>query len=338
MKKNLYYLLTILLFIFVLISCNTTWDPFEDEDDADYTEIPFVDNATEDSVYLTENNADNAVLATYDIFTMQASANKILTDALFQIGFLTNINDQNRDSKSSITDITTSTKALLDSVRNRFQGLTDSTTIDCYDDGNYRYSINPSSIKFIFRECKHSGFYLDGEIIFKYTSTYSQLKVNEEVNETFKLSSPSSNITYYKDYSLKHTPKTSTTSTKDEIELNGSIDANINRAQYSYKFNNFLTEETRDSSSLKYDISGYFYTTYCNLDGWLTLDTDSTSLIDYKLIDNCPSNGELKIIGDNATVKVNINYDESIDLYIDSSRFKSFGDCYDARSSLSCSD
>lgn len=328
MKKNLYYLLTILLFIFVLVSCNTTWDPFED--DADYTEIPFVDNATEDSVYLTENNADNAVLATYHIFTMQASANNILTDALFQIGFLTNINYQNAYSKSSITDITTSTKTLLDSVRNRFQGLTDSTTINCYDDGEYRYTINPSSIKFIFRECKDRGFYLDGEISFKYTSTYSQL----EINKTFNLTSPSSNITYYTDYSLKHTPKTS----KDEIELNGSINANINGGKYSYKFKEFLTEETRDSSSLKYDISGDFYTTYCNLDGWLTLDTDSTSLIDYKLIDNCPSNGELKIIGDNATVKVNINYDESIDLYIDSSRFKSFGDCYDARSSLSCFD
>jgi len=334
MKKNLYYLLTILLFIFVLVSCNTTWDPFEDEDNDDI-EIPFVDNATEGSVSLTEGNADNAVLATYDIFTMQVSANNILTDALIQIGFLTNINSQNGYSKSSITDITTSTKALLDSVRNKFQGLTDSTTIDCYDDGEYRYTINPSSIKFIFRECKDSGYYLNGEISFKYTSTYSQLKVNdEEVNETFKLSSPRSSITYYTDYSLKHTPKTS----KDEIELNGSINAIINGGKYSYKFKEFLTEETRDGSSLKYDISGDFYTTYCNLDGWLTLDTDSTSLIDYKLIDNCPSNGELKIIGDNATVKVNINYDESIDLYIDSSSFKSFGDCYDARSSLSCFD
>jgi len=318
--------------MFVIVSCNTTWDPFEDKDNADYSEIPFVDNATEDSVSLTEGNADNAVLATYDIFTMQVYANDILTDALFQIGFLPNRNSQNAYSKSPITDITTSTKTLLNSVRNEFQRLTNSTTINCYDDGNYRYTINPSSIKFIFRECKESGYYLNGEISFKYTGTYSQL----EIDQTFNLSSPSSNITYYTDYSLKHTPKTS----KDEIELNGSINANIivraNRAQYRYTFNNFLTEERRASSSLKYDISGNFYTIYCNLEGWLTLDTGTS--IDYKLIDNCPSNGELKIIGDNATVKVNVNFDESIDLYIDSSRFKSFGDCYDARSSLSCFD
>lgn len=334
MKKNLYYLLTV-LFMFVIVSCNTTWDPFEDKDNADYSEIPFVDNATEDSVHLTESNLDSAVLATYDIFTMQVYANDILTDALFQIGFLPNRNSQNAYSKSPITDITTSTKTLLDSVRNRFQGLADSgnsTPIDCYDDGNYRYSINPSSIKLIFRECKHSGFYLDGEISFKYTSTYSQL----EINKTFNLTSPSSNITYYKDYSLKHKPKTSTTSTKDEIELNGSINANINRAQYRYTFNNFLTEERRDSSSLKYDISGNFYTIYCNLEGWLNLDTGTS--IDYKLIDNCPSNGELRIKGDNATVKVNVKFDESIDLYLDSSKFKSFGDCYDAHNLLSCSD
>jgi hypothetical protein len=335
-RKNFLYLLITVLSLFIFLSCNTTWDPFEDENNGsidDGIEIP-IDNTSGNNVNLTENNADNAVLSAYDVFTMQVSANDLLIGALENIGFLTSVNYQKIGySNSPITEITPSTKNLLNSVRNRFQGLSNSDTINCYDDGNYRYTINPGTIKFIFRECKDSGYYLDGEVKFRYSGSISNPSYSQiEIDKTFNLSYRSSNITYYTDYTLKHTPTTS----RDKIELNGTISANINRAQFNYKFDNFLVEERTDSSALRYDISGNFYTNYCNITGWLKISTDTS--IKYNIVDNCPSNGDIKITGSNAAVRVSINFDDSIDMYIDNNKLANFVDCYDATNALSCSD